>query len=345
VTNSRPWDDVGELSLQDFADRFRHWMTENTTRLAPLLQPRGVYAERVEAARALRRLLVDHGWGLIGWPEEVGGLGGSSLHRAVIHDELYRAGWTGPAIFEHLEIIAPTLVRFGAPEFVGSVIPDFLDGSAAWAQGFSEPEAGSDLASRHRGLTMLAIDLRSPGVEVRPIIQANGTDEFAEVWFEDVRVPRERLIGEVGGGWPIALYLLARERGTSAWFKQGAGRQHLSANAKLMREDNDRQVGELVLQLAAVRASAAGLLARDAAGVQLGPEAAYTKLLWTRAEQNLFNQLRDVDGVRMALPDASDEEVLLQQEYLFSRIVTIYGGSQQMQLITIARHILGLGNA
>jgi alkylation response protein AidB-like acyl-CoA dehydrogenase len=84
------------------------------------------------------------------------------------------------------------------------------------------------------------------------------------------------------------------------------------------------------------------LLGREAAGQQLGPEAAFNKLLMTRTEQNLFNLLRDADGSWTAVPGDGQEELLLHQEYLFSRIVTIYGGSQQMQLITVARHILGL---
>jgi len=383
LTIPGPCSSLGELSLADFADRFRHWLAASDAELAPLLVPQSDFDERVQAAREVRRLLFDHGWGRIGWPEGAGGLGGTSLHRAIMHDELYRAGWPGPAVFEHLEIIAPTLVRFAATEFVAAVLPLFLNGSQTWAQGFSEPEAGSDLASlrtradfdgdefvvnghkiwtswakysrwclalvrtgsveqRHRGLTMLVIDLESPGVEVRPITQANGTDELAEVWFENVRVPRDRLVGEIDGGWSVALYLLARERGTLAWLKQGGFRQQLAGSAKQMGEDHDRQLGDVVLQIAGLRAAAACLLARDARGIELGPESAFTKLLMTRTEQSLMNLLRDVDGVRVALPGESAEDVLLQQEYLFSRIVTVYGGSQQMQLITVARHILGL---
>ena len=111
-----------------------------------------------------------------------------------------------------------------------------------------------------------------------------------------------------------------------------------------MREDHDRELGGVALQIAGVRAAAANLLGREAAGHDIGPEAAFNKLLMTRTEQNLFNLLRDVDGIRIAMPGDAREELILQQEYLFSRIVTIYGGSQQMQLITIARHILGLDN-
>jgi alkylation response protein AidB-like acyl-CoA dehydrogenase len=368
--------------LDEFGDRFREWVADHDTELAPLLAPYSDYDRRVEQARGLRKLLAEHGWGRYGWPESVGGLGGTIVHRGIVYEELFRAGWTGPLIFEHLEIIAPTLARFAAPEFAARVLPDFIDGSKAWSQGFSEPESGSDLASlrtraeldgdeyvitgskiwtswskwadwclalvrtgtaddRHRGLSMIAIDLNSAGVEVRAITQANGTDELAEVAFDSVRVPRSQLVGEVGAGWGVAMFLLAHERGTLSWLKHCSYRQQLLASAKSMREDHDRQVGEIALQIAGVRAAAANLLGRAAAGVQLGADAAFNKLLTTRTEQNLHNLLRDTEGIRIAMPGDS-ADVLLQQEYLFSRIVTIYGGSQQMQLITIARHILDL---
>jgi alkylation response protein AidB-like acyl-CoA dehydrogenase len=378
-----PGEAPGGLRLAEFADRFRQWVTANEAQLASVLDIRSDFGERVRLARDLRRMLCDHGWGQVGWPVGVGGSGGSILHRGVIYEELYRAGWSGPSIFEHLEIIAPTLVRYGSTSFVASVLPDFLNGSRAWAQGFSESEAGSDLAAlrtraeldgdayvvngvkiwtswakysgwclalvrtgtageRHRGLTMIAIDLDSPGVLVRPIMQANGTDELAEVTFQDVRVPRSQVVGDVGGGWRVAMYLLAHERGTLSWLRQCAFRQRLTTSAKMMQEDHDRQLGEVALQMTGVRAAAASLLGRAAAGQELGPEAAFNKLLMTRTEQNLFNLLRDVDGIWTAVPSDAREELLLHQEYLFSRIVTIYGGSQQMQLITVARHILGL---
>jgi alkylation response protein AidB-like acyl-CoA dehydrogenase len=179
-------------------------------------------------------------------------------------------------------------------------------------------------------------------VDVRPIRQANGTDELAQVHFTDVRVPAAQVVGEVGRGWAVALYLLARERGTLSWLRHCAFRQWLTTGTGLMDEDSDRQLGSVVLQLAGVRAAAVRLLTRAADGAELGPEAAFNKLLMTRTEQSLFDLLREADGVRIALPGDSPDEVLQQQEYLFSRIVTIYGGSQQMQLTTVARHILGL---
>ncbi|UMG91285.1 acyl-CoA dehydrogenase family protein [Nocardioides sp. TF02-7] len=349
----------------------------------PCSAPRPTSTRRWSGARRLRALLWEADWGRYGWPEEYGGRGGSSLHRAAVHEELFRAGWHGPAVFEHVEIIAPTLVRYAQPAFLEQRLPRFLDGAEVWSQGFSEPEAGSDLASlrtravedgdafvvngskiwtswskwarwclalvrtgtadeRHRGLTMMAIDLTAPGVRVRPIRQANGTDELAQVFLDDVRVPRTQLVGEPGEGWAVAMYLLARERGTLSWLRHCGFRRRLLEEHKSLTVADDRAVGDFVAQWAGVRAAAADLLHRDAAGQDLGPESAFNKLLMTRAEQELQHLVHDATGPRVGVP-VDEEDLLRQREYLFSRIVTVYGGSQQMQLITIAKHVLGLG--
>jgi alkylation response protein AidB-like acyl-CoA dehydrogenase len=374
-----------ELPIAGFAEQFHGWLTDHEDDVRPLLAPGSDFDQRVAAARQLRRLLWDTGWARYGWPDTVGGAGGNSLHRAVVTEELFRAGWTGPTIFEHLEIIAPTLAAHARPEFASDVVPQFLSGDRAWAQGFSEPEAGSDLASlrtraevdgdelvingakiwttwakyadwclalvrtgtteqRHRGLTMVGLRLDSPGVVVRPLLQGNGIEELAEVSFTDVRVPVGQVVGEIGSGWRVALYLLARERGTLSWLRHCGYRERIAESAASLPADFDRQLGDLVVQTAGVRAAAATLVTRDGAGQELGPIAAYNKLLMTRTEQDLFNLLRDAHGSVLAAPGATAENELLRQEYLFSRIVTIYGGSRQMQLITIARHILGLGH-
>jgi alkylation response protein AidB-like acyl-CoA dehydrogenase len=208
--------------LSEFRAQLRAWLLANAGQLVDLTAPRPDYEARVVAARGLQRVLYEAGWARFGWPTWSGGLGGSSLHRGIVYEELSGTGWHGPAIFEHVEIIAPTLLAYARPEFVAEALPRFLDGTRSWAQGFSEPDAGSDLASlrtrgvvdgdtvvvtgqklwtswakwghsclalvrtgtaeeRHRGLTMLAIDLDAPGVDVRPIEQVNGTPELAEV--------------------------------------------------------------------------------------------------------------------------------------------------------------------
>jgi alkylation response protein AidB-like acyl-CoA dehydrogenase len=370
--------------LTTFRSEFLAWCRANSAELAAHTLPHPDYETRVIAARSLQRVLFDAGWSRFGWPTWVGGLGGSALHRGIVFEELSQIGWHGPAIFEHLEIIAPTLLEFGDTDFVAERFPRFLDGTQSWVQGFSEPDAGSDLASlrtrgviddgcivitgqkiwtswakwghtclalvrtgsteeRHRGLTMVAVDLESPGVDVRPIQQANGTYELAEVFFDEVRAPIDQIIGEINGGWAVAMHLLAHERGTLAWFRHNHFRQRLAQGAEASTPVEDAALGAAIVQLAGLRATAGRQLAVDAAGGSLGPTAAFTKLLMTRLEQQLYDVLLRIHGARMGFGVGNADDQLLHQEYLFSRVVTIYGGSEQMQLMTLANRVLKLG--
>ena len=378
---------LARLELTEFAELFQEWASRNETHLAPLLRSCPDFDERVVVARQLRRKLFDAGWGRYGWPARVGGLGGSILHRGIVHEELTRRGWPGPANFEHLEIIAPTLVHFADHAYAAEVFPAFLSGDEAWAQGFSEPEAGSDLAAlrttgrieeifgkpqlvvngrklwtswaawakralvlvrtgtpqeRHRGLTMVAVDLDQPGVEVRRIRQANGTDELAEVTFDDVRVPLRQVLGGLGDGWPIAFRLLAYERGTLAWSRHCHFISRFGQGVAASDPADARDLGRAYVELLGLRAVAAFGVVTEATGENLGPEAAFTKLLMTRTEQDLYELLGRIHGIRAGVHAVSPDEQLLGQERLFSKIVTIYGGSREMQLTTIGRRLLGL---
>jgi alkylation response protein AidB-like acyl-CoA dehydrogenase len=336
----------------------------------------------VESMRQLLGDLSAAGWARWGWPEPFGGLGGSILHRAVMWEALARHGVRGMAAFEHLEILGPTLLAMGPPEFAAEAFPRFLDGTETWAQGFSEPDAGSDLAvlrtratphadgyriagrkiwtswarfarwclvlartgtaeSRHRGVTAFAVDMQSPGVEVRSIDQANGHDELAEVTFDDVMVPESRIIGTLDGGWAVAMHILGNERGTYAWFRQCFLLRQLLGHLQRGTPEADGLLGEAVLDLASVGAMSRSALHTNEGGSTPGPHAAITKLLLCTAEQHLFDWAlaSDADVVVDPFDDRGAE---LRAAYLFSRIVTVYGGSQQMQLDTIAKRILKL---
>jgi alkylation response protein AidB-like acyl-CoA dehydrogenase len=372
---------LGRVPLDEFRSVLREWLEDNAEVLATRFAPMPDYEKRVEAARSLQRMLYDAGWARFGWPSWAGGLGGNALHRGVVHEELSYRGWSGPSIFEHLEIVAPTLLVFAQPTFVARVFPAFLNGSRSWAQGFSEPESGSDLASlrtrgvvdgehivvtgqkiwtswakwghsclalvrtgtaaeRHRGLTMVAIPLDSPGVDVRPIRQVNGTEELAEVFFSEVAVSLDHVVGEIGGGWTVAMHLLAHERGTLAWFRHCHFRHRLAQGARQAGASEDGSLGAAVVQLAGLRATAGRQLAMDAAGTPLGPPTAFSKLLMTRLEQQLYDTLLRIHGPAMEFGIGNADDQLLHQEYLFSRVVTIYGGSEQMQLMTLANRVL-----
>jgi len=361
---------------------FEAWLESRPAALESACAPRASYAGRVESMRALMALLTAEGWARWGWTDHVGGLGGTIEHRAAMWEGLARHGVPGMALFEHLEVLAPSLVELGRPAFVAAAMPRFLSGEELWSQGFSEPESGSDLASlrttatpdgdgyritgrkiwtswsafatwclvlartgdrdsRHRGLTAFVVDLRDAGVEVRVIEQANGTEELAEVTFDDVLVPSERIVGEIDGGWSVALHILSHERGTFAWFRHTFLSTAIRDCLPLARADDDSALGNAALDLAAVTAAGIAAVEAHAGRDPLGPKAAFTKLLLCNAEQSVNDWIHATDP-ELALELEDDELAARRQEYLFSRIVTVYGGSQQMQLETIAKQILRL---
>ncbi len=370
------------LDLRAFSSGLDAWLSDCPPALRAAQAPLPDYAQRVEAMCGLMGALFEAGWSRYGWPTEVGGYGGTIAHRGALWEALARHRVPGMALFEHLEILAPTLVVHGPTAFVAEALPAFLSGRQLWAQGFSEPDAGSDLASlrtiavadgddfvitgrkiwtswaryatwclllartgepgsRHRGLTAFIVELDAPGVEVSAIEQANGTDELAEVTFDEVRVSADRIVGEVDGGWAVAMHILGQERGTFAWFRHCFMYQQLLECAEHDSGHDDRALGDALLDLTAVSATGYAGVMSLAAGVPLGPKAAYTKLLLCAGEQAVQDCVLASDP-DLAVGEQTAAVALLRQEYLFSRIVTVYGGSQQMQLDTIAKQLLKL---
>ncbi len=375
---------AGFLELAAFTTGFERWLGDLPPALVAAREPIPEYAGRVEVMAGLMAALYEAGWARHGWPLESGGLGGTVLHRAAMWEALARHGVPGMALFEHVEILAPVLAAHGPAEFVADVLPAYLSGRELWCQGFSEPDAGSDLASlsttavrdgdefvvngrkiwtswaryatwclllartgtagsRHRGITAMVVDLRTPGVEVSVIEQANGTDELAEVTFDDVRVPVSRIVGELGGGWAVAMHILSHERGTFAWFRHTFLQRKLSECAMNGPSDgsHDAVVGDALLDLVAATAAGHAGVRSHAAGTPLGPRATFNKLLLCAAEQSVQDCALAADP-ELAVGVQIPEVAIRRQEYLFSRIVTVYGGTQQMQLETISKQLLGL---
>lgn len=364
--------------------QFRHWLSENRSSFVEL--PRGVdYRARLESVRQLQATLYDAGWARIGWPEHLGGLGGDARHRAVINDELAAAGFTSRYALEHLEILAPALVAHWEPLQLREMLPKLLRGDELWCQGFSEPDAGSDLVAmrtsatldgdeyvieghkiwtswalyaqrcvvlartgtpsqRHRGLSVFFVDLGSAGIEVRPLRQANGLEELAEVSFDEVRVPRSALVGPEGGGWPVALDVLSCERSAFAWLRQARLHARVEALARSADVGSAEELGNVLVDLFAVRMASASAVNDLADGRFAGPAAAPVKALLTDAEQHLYDLAHRLYGSAVAMGGRDDagEMTEWQEEYLFSRAVSIYGGTRQMQLTTIARFLLKL---
>jgi alkylation response protein AidB-like acyl-CoA dehydrogenase len=198
--------------------------------------------------------------------------------------------------------------------------------------------------SAHRGITALFVDMASPGITVRPLEMMHGGAEFCEVFFDDVAVPFDRTLGEVGQGWSVAMDILPFERSTALWHRGAFLYRRLEqllatgvAGALAPAE-----VGEVFQRLYALRARSRGTQHRLAAGQRLGPETSVDKILLATTEQGVF------DLVAAGLP----EDVLLgddpsserwRAEFLYSRAATIYGGSAEIQRNIVARRMLDLG--
>ncbi len=350
-------------------------------------------AETRNAEHALLVAELSRGrWNHYGWPAEAGGAGGDPLYRAVLYDELSAAGLPVPDQFDLIETLGPPVVKF-APHLAAEYFPRYLSGQEWWAQCFSEPEAGSDLAalrtraqrdgddyvvtghklwashgvtatravclvrtgtveSRHRGLSMLMIDLSAPGVSVRPVALASGLNELAEIYFDDVVVPASRLIGEEGQGWTVAMYLLQYERAMYAWASGAVALRHfdeLRDQLRVRRNETGRplapgagrRLADCYADIITLRAQSARTVHRLAAGEAVGPEASVDKVLLATAKIGLYDVARELLGPEFLL-GSSGQSRKWRSDWWFSRSATILGGSAEVQRTIIADHLLKL---
>src|SRR5688572_1924091 len=353
--------------------------------------------ERMEALRAWQARCHEAGYVGRAWPREFGGGGRPAAEQIVIDQELAAAGAPEFANVVGLDVLGPSLLRFGTDEQRRRHIPAILAADEIWCQGFSEPDAGSDLASlrtraedrgdhfvvsgqktwvswgqfarwcgvlarthdagpKHRGISMLIVDTRSPGVELRPMTQITGHAEFCELFLDDVVVPKENLLGGLGDGWKIAMHTLGHERGTAALPRQVKLRTWLDRAVRVASErtvDGDPLIDDPGAQLALARALVAVEVLRHHAyrtvgeflnGGAVGPDSSSVKLLMAEAEQRLAATALELLGptIEHAEPAAADEDGFWQETYLYSRAASVYGGTQQIQRDIIADRVLAL---
>lgn len=200
------------------------------------------------------------------------------------------------------------------------------------------------IESRHRGITAFFVDMGTHGITTRPMATMTGTDEFAEVYFDDVLVPEERLLGEVGGGWTVAMALLPFERSTAFWHRTAFLLHRVRRLVESVDDDpgNHAAIGEAFQLVYALRARSRLTLHRLAAGETLGAETSVDKVLVASAEQQLLDTARDLlDGV-VELDDSPIGDTW-RHDYLYSRAASIYGGTAEIQRNIIATRLLGLG--
>jgi acyl-CoA dehydrogenase len=374
------------VEIKELRGELQHWFSTRPE-LKDEFGPRGGvgFEQEIEHQSEFMRVLYDAGWTRYGWSREVGGLGGDEVARAIVYDEVNAAGLVLPEAFVILETIGPPLVRY-APELAARHLDSYLRGDQLWAQGFSEPDAGSDLASLrtrasvdddgfsltgqktwttlgqcaqwaavlcrtgeqatgHQGLTMLWVDLSARGVTVRPITAANGRNEFAEMFFDGVRVPSHACIGPVGEGWQVAMFLLQFERGMYAWERQAALHRVLSHAVAMAAEPSPQAVsavGAAFSALCSLRAKSSSTVQRLAAQEALGAEVSVDKLLLSRAEQLTYDAVRLLDRVGFLLGDQGSDRVS-REGWHYSRATSIFGGTAEVQRGILAERVLGLG--
>jgi alkylation response protein AidB-like acyl-CoA dehydrogenase len=337
--------------------------------------------------------LTRKGWIAPHWPKQYGGMGATLNEQIIMTEELARVDAPHLPV-QGLNHIGPILMEFGTEAQKAQHLPPIIAGTAIWAQGYSEPGAGSDLASlatratlegdhfvvqghkiwttwghyadwiyvlvrtdpqaqpRHAGISFLLIDLRSPGIKVRPIKTIAGDDEFAEVFFDNVVVPAGNLVGKLNDGWRIANALLGHERlGTSnpQFVLVALDRIKTMARASGIMADpafQDR------LAAASIDATALAALFNHAVELtnnahSLGPESSVIKILGSELLQRLNALLIEAAGGHApaeGLIETNYGAVDVAAPFLQSRRATIYGGSSEIQRNVLARRVLNLPN-
>jgi alkylation response protein AidB-like acyl-CoA dehydrogenase len=379
-----------DVALPDYRVALHAWLDAHHDDLAPQYTPPGTLDEHVAQMQRMKAILFEAGWMRYGWPERVGGLGGSAMLRTELGAAIAGRDLTDPGLYSLVEVLAPTLIDYARPELAAEVVPRLLSGDEMWCQGFSEPGTGSDLSSltcrarpegdaatastwvitgqkvwtslaqysercvlltrtgppgsRHRGITAFFVDMDSPGISVAPLEMINGMQEFAEVFFDDVVVPADRMLGELDGGWAVAMSILPYERSSCFWQRTAYLARRLQRLVEAAPDDDRTAeiLGEVFVQLHALRARSRETQHRLADGATLGAETSIDKVLVSTAEQVLY------DAARRILPGVVelDDTVLgstWRSEYLYSRASTIYGGTIEVQRNIIARRLLDLG--
>jgi alkylation response protein AidB-like acyl-CoA dehydrogenase len=373
------------VELVEFRMSVDRWLDEHGAELEPEFEGIGTLDEQMAQLRKIMRLGYDAGFTRWGWPERVGGLGGSNLLRAYLGEALTARDLVEPGNYSMPEVLAPTMIDFAPADLAANMVPRLLSGDEIWCQGFSEPGTGSNLGSlacratkdgddwrvngqkvwtslaqyaqrcvlltrtgtpesAHRGITAFFIDMDTPGITVRPIETMHGVPEFSEVFYDDVLVPGDRILGQVDGGWAVAMDLLPYERSTALWHRATYLQRRLEQLVSLAPDGalDPASLGEAIEQVWALRARSRATQRRLAAGETLGPETSIDKVLLATAEQAVFDLAAEGLGPSVAIGD-DPESGRWRAEFLYSRAATIYGGSAEIQRNIIARRLLELG--
>jgi alkylation response protein AidB-like acyl-CoA dehydrogenase len=386
------------LSPEDaaFRDEVRGWLADHSEEIEETRRLDWESGgEAFERHREWERTLSAAGLAAVHWPEEYGGRGASIVQQAIFTEEYIRARAPERINRLGLGLLGPTLMAHGTQEQKAAHLERILRCDEIWCQGFSEPNAGSDLASlrtravldgdeyvvdgqkiwtslgrfgdwiftlvrtnpdapKHKGITFLLIDMHSPGVEVRPLVQINGDARFAEVFFTGVRVPAGNVVGGVDNGWKVAMTTLGFERGTGLGSSAAFNRMfdelvditRVSERGDAVAADDPdvrRRIAQAYIETRIFDLNSKRMLTRLARGDQVGPEASMNKLYWSEMEARLTELAVDVLGERGELePGSADAAGDWFNTYLYARASQIFAGTSEVQKNIIAQRVLGL---
>jgi alkylation response protein AidB-like acyl-CoA dehydrogenase len=372
-----------------FRAEFRAWIDEHLTdELRDLAaQGMGGTADHLEELRAWNRTLADAGYAAIAWPVEFGGRGAGLMEQVVFAEEMSRAGAPGTLNPIGIPNIAPSIMAWGTEEQKRTALPPMLRGDHIWCQGFSEPDAGSDLASvrmtarldgdefvvngqkiwntlghvadwcellvrtdaeapKHKGISCLLVDMKLPGIEVRPLVNMARGEDFNEIFFDDVRVPASALLGPLDQGWKVAMTTLTNERAGVVSLHLNVRRQvaDLLELARTTTIGDGRAVDDPVMRQRLAKVYIEGeylkLLSDRAISAQLhgrqsGAEASVGKLVWSAA----LNHVAETAGELLG-PDANEGR--WGRDRVTVRSMSIAGGTTEINKNIVAQHVLGL---
>ncbi len=371
-----------------FRAHVRRWLREHLPEARRKARDR---AEALSDAKAWQRKMYEAGLVGIAWPRAYGGQDASLTRQVILNEELARAGAPPLITALGLDIIGPALIVYGTEEQKRRFLPKILTAEEIWCQGFSEPGAGSDLASlrtravedgdffvvtgqkvwsslaqiadwcfllarsdpdapKHEGISYLLLDMRSPGVHVRPIRQMTGKSHFCELFLDGVRVPKANLVGEKNQGWKIAKATLSFERsglaGVVALEQQIARLVRLAAATGRIRDPITRQrLAQVYIEMESLRYTGCRTLTQQLRGEPPGPVAAIGKLFSSELRQRVMDVAMEIEGVYAHLgrgnPRALDRG-RWQGLYLDARAYTIGGGTSEVMRNIIAEQVLGL---
>ena len=383
-----------------FRDEVRAWLAANLPKDGESLHHDSEKMDEwMTFLKSWQRKLYDAGWSGISWPKEYGGRGATIIEELIFTEEMARA--RAPNLMNvsiGIELVGPAIIHHGTEEQKRRYLPKILSAEEIWSQGFSEPGAGSDLASlrtvaveddnhfvvtgqkvwtswaeyseycillartdpaapKHKGISCLLVDMHSPGITIRPTVQITGEAEFSEVFFDDVRVPKENLLGGINQGWKVAMTILAHERGTSAIRYQIRFRSELDDLinlAKSFARDGHQAAADPLLkqklaqsfiEVEILKYNIYRSVTQIMRSGKPGPESSIVKLFWSEMDRRQKEAGMETLGMYSQLVQHSKWAIdhgRWPRAFLWSRAGTIYAGSSEIQRNIIAERVLGL---